>query len=243
MSSLSQFEKGRIIGMMEVEWLARLVASQLGRSDCVVRRCWDNSGYERCHLHEDLANFALDRTVIGKTATSSRVERLNPTFALQRHTAPTAGVIVWSVIAYNTRSPLVLIHVPITAQRNIHDILQPHLLPLMQQLPEAISQQDNARLHTARVLTDCLPLVSTLLWSARSPDFSPIEHIWYHLGWRVGHPTRLNKLEANLQQIWNEISQDIIQNLYASMPIVSHRAFALERVQQGIKSSVLLPFL
>ncbi|GFW89465.1 transposable element Tcb2 transposase [Trichonephila clavipes] len=32
---LSQFERGRIIGMMEARWSARRVASQLGRSDCV----------------------------------------------------------------------------------------------------------------------------------------------------------------------------------------------------------------
>ncbi|GFW34072.1 transposable element Tcb2 transposase [Trichonephila clavipes] len=37
----SQFERGRIIGMMEGGWSARRVARQLGRSDCVVRRCWD----------------------------------------------------------------------------------------------------------------------------------------------------------------------------------------------------------
>ncbi|PRD29393.1 UNVERIFIED_CONTAM: hypothetical protein NCL1_29538 [Trichonephila clavipes] len=27
--------------MMEAEWAATLVARQLGRSDCVVRRCWE----------------------------------------------------------------------------------------------------------------------------------------------------------------------------------------------------------
>ncbi|GFX77290.1 transposable element Tcb2 transposase [Trichonephila clavipes] len=37
----SQFERGRIIGKMEAGWSARLVAGQLGRFDCVVRRCWD----------------------------------------------------------------------------------------------------------------------------------------------------------------------------------------------------------
>ncbi|GFT48364.1 transposable element Tcb1 transposase [Trichonephila clavipes] len=31
-------------------------------------------------------------------------ERLNPVFALQRHTAPTAGVMVWDAIVYNARS-------------------------------------------------------------------------------------------------------------------------------------------
>ncbi|GFV08839.1 uncharacterized protein TNCV_3820821 [Trichonephila clavipes] len=38
---LSQFERRRIIGMMEAGWSARRVARQLGRSNCVVRRCWD----------------------------------------------------------------------------------------------------------------------------------------------------------------------------------------------------------
>ncbi|GFT30073.1 transposable element Tcb2 transposase [Trichonephila clavipes] len=38
---LSQFERGRIIGMMEAGWSARRVARQLGHSDCAVRRCWD----------------------------------------------------------------------------------------------------------------------------------------------------------------------------------------------------------
>ncbi|GFY07089.1 transposable element Tcb2 transposase [Trichonephila clavipes] len=37
----SQFENGRIIGMMEAVCSARRVARQLSRSDCVVRKCWD----------------------------------------------------------------------------------------------------------------------------------------------------------------------------------------------------------
>ncbi|GFT93146.1 transposable element Tcb2 transposase [Trichonephila clavipes] len=74
-----------------------------------------------------------------------RGERLSPAFALQRHTAPTAGVMVWGVIAYNTRSPLILIRGTMTAQWYVHDILQPHMLLLMQGLPEAIFEQGNAR--------------------------------------------------------------------------------------------------
>ncbi|GFV78170.1 transposable element Tcb2 transposase [Trichonephila clavipes] len=89
--------------------------------------------------------------------------------------------MVWGAIAYNTRSALVLIHGTMTALRYIHDILQPHVLLLMQRLPGAIFQQDNARSHTARVSQDCLLTVTTLPWPARSPDLSPIEHIWDHL--------------------------------------------------------------
>ncbi|GFV74298.1 transposable element Tcb2 transposase [Trichonephila clavipes] len=80
----------------------------------------------------------------------------------------------------------------------------------MLRFPGAIFQQDNARTHTARVSQDCLRTVATLSWFARSPDLSPIEHIWDHLRRRVGHPTSLNELGARLQQIWNKISQDII---------------------------------
>ncbi|GFW32845.1 transposable element Tcb2 transposase [Trichonephila clavipes] len=71
--------------------------------------------------------------------------------------------MVWDAIAYNTRSPLVLIRGPMTAQRYVHDILQPHVLPLMQWLPGANFQQNNARPHMARMSQDCLRTVTTLL--------------------------------------------------------------------------------
>ncbi|GFV69783.1 transposable element Tcb1 transposase [Trichonephila clavipes] len=120
--------------------------------------------------------------------------------------------MVWGAIAYNTRSPLVLIRGTMTAQRYVHDILQPHVLSLMQQLPGAIFQQDNARPHTVRVLLPflglpdpqiCLQLsISGIIWDGE-------------LGM---HPTSLKELETRFQQIWNEMSQNIIQNLYVSMP-------------------------
>ncbi|GFS67260.1 transposable element Tcb2 transposase [Trichonephila clavipes] len=101
--------------------------------------------------------------------------------------APTAGVMVWDAIAYNTRSPLVLIGSTMTAQLwYVHDILQSYVLPFIEQLQGAIFQQDNARPHTARVLSqDCLHTVTTFPWPVRSPDLSPIEHIWDHLGQRL----------------------------------------------------------
>ncbi|GFY07052.1 transposable element Tcb2 transposase [Trichonephila clavipes] len=109
--------------------------------------------------------------------------------------------MVCGVIAYNTRSLLVLIRGTITAQRYVHDILRPHALPLMQRLPGAIFQQAKARPHTARVSQDCLCTVIALPLPAQSSDLSPIEHTWDCLGQRVGHPTSLNELEAWLWQI------------------------------------------
>ncbi|GFX25752.1 transposable element Tcb2 transposase [Trichonephila clavipes] len=80
----------------------------------------------------------------------------------------------------------------------------------MQRLPGALFQQDNARPNTIRASQDGFRTVTTLPWPARSPDLSPIEHICDHLWRRVGHPTSLNELEARLQQIWNDMSHDII---------------------------------
>ncbi|GFX99296.1 transposable element Tcb2 transposase [Trichonephila clavipes] len=91
-----------------------------------------------------------------------RCGRLNPAFALQRHTTPTAGVMVWCVVAYNTRSPLLLIRGPRTAQWYVHDILHSHVLPLIQRFPCAFFQQDNAQPKMVRVSQDCLRTVTTL---------------------------------------------------------------------------------
>ncbi|GFT38649.1 transposable element Tcb2 transposase [Trichonephila clavipes] len=107
----------------------------------------------------------------------------------------------WDAIAYNIRSPLVMIRVTMTAQWYVHNILQLHVLSLMQRLPGDIYQHDNAWPHTAKMSQYCFRTVTTLPWPAGSPDLSAIEHIWYHSGRRVGYPTSLNELEARLHQI------------------------------------------
>ncbi|GFW36649.1 transposable element Tcb2 transposase [Trichonephila clavipes] len=250
--------------MMETGWSTRLVACQLGRSDCVLRRCWDQwiremsftrrpgSGRPRqTGLTENrhIVRNARVQSTVSSAAVQAQVapsieaqmssrtirrclaeghlgsrrplrvlllththrclrlewyrargnwtsvewnqvvlsdeyrfnlrsydnrvcvwrprgERLNPAFPLQRDTAPTSGVMVWSAIVYNTRSYLVWIRGTMTAQWYVHDILQPHGLQLMQQLPGAICQQGNVRLHTARMSQDCLRSVIILPWPA-----------------------------------------------------------------------------
>ncbi|GFT43571.1 transposable element Tcb2 transposase [Trichonephila clavipes] len=170
-------------------------------------------------------------------------ERLNPVFVLQRHTSPTSGLMVWGIIAYNKRLRLVLICGTIAAQRYVHDILLPHVLPVMQWLPGAIFQQDNVRPYKERVSQDYLRTVTTLPWLDSSPDVSPVDHIWDHLLRRVGHPTSLNEQETRLQQIWNEMSQDTIQNLYASMRDRITSCIALGGVNNVLNLSAFFPEL
>ncbi|GFT12701.1 hypothetical protein TNCV_5094631 [Trichonephila clavipes] len=63
-----------------------------------------------------------------------------------------------------------------TAQRYVHDILQPYVLPFMQRLPAAIFQQDNARPHTARVSQDCLCII-TILFGLPEPQICLLSSI------------------------------------------------------------------
>ncbi|GFV36630.1 hypothetical protein TNCV_104511 [Trichonephila clavipes] len=68
---LFKFQRERIIGMMEAGWSARRVACQLGQYDGVV----GTSGSERCHLHEDQAQDALDKPVVEKKSLRKKCTR------------------------------------------------------------------------------------------------------------------------------------------------------------------------
>ncbi|GFS74807.1 transposable element Tcb2 transposase [Trichonephila clavipes] len=126
-------------------------------------------------VFSDESRFNLSSDDIRVRVWKTRGECFNRAFALQRPTSLTAGVMVWSAIAYYTRSPLILIHGTLTAHRYVHDILQPHVLPLMAILPGALFQQDNVA-HSKDVTTLPPPHYYPSL-STGSPDLSPIKHI------------------------------------------------------------------
>ncbi|GFS96891.1 transposable element Tcb2 transposase [Trichonephila clavipes] len=103
------------------------------------------------------------------------------THTVLRHTSRTAGVMVWRTIAYDRRSTLIVLRGTLTGQRYVDDILRPHVGSFLYGLPGAIFQQDNARPHAARVAQDFLRHFQTLPCPARSPDLSPVKHVWDQL--------------------------------------------------------------
>ncbi|CAH1982627.1 unnamed protein product [Acanthoscelides obtectus] len=153
-----------------------------------------------------------------------RGERRNPQFFVERHVHHTVGVMVWGAIAYGSRSPLIFIRGNMNAQRYIHEVLEPHLLPYLDTLADPTFQQDNARPHVARVTIDFFQHndVTLLPWPPRSPDLSPIEHVWDMMGRRLLNlqcpPQTLEALREELVVAWNEIPQEDIDHLIRSMP-------------------------
>ena len=112
----------------------------------------------------------------------------------------------------------------LTARRYIDQILQPHMIPFMQQHPDVtVFQHDNARPHSARLTQAYLEAqgVDVLPWPAYSPDMNPIEHLWDYLGRqvtnRVPQPPNRQQLIQALQQEWVRIPQDTIRHLVRSM--------------------------
>ncbi|GFT07308.1 DDE_3 domain-containing protein [Trichonephila clavipes] len=126
--------------------------------------------------------------------------------------------MVWGATAHDSRSTLTVMRGTLTGQRYVDDILRPHVGPFLNGLPGAIYQQDNARPHTARVAQDFLRYCQTLPWPARSPDFSPVQHVWDQLKWQMPSCHSVHDLELAVQDLWAHLPQDNIRCLINSIP-------------------------
>lgn len=313
---LTEFERGRIVGLREAGWSNRRIGRHLGRSDMVVARCWQQwitegrvyrrGGSGRPRNTNEREDRAIRRAATSAPTTSlasirrhlppsrhpvvsretirrrladagirsrrplrrlpltphhrqcrldfcrpraswsvtdwrrvifsdesrfslsaddhrTRVwrrpgQRSDPAFVVERHTAITQGVTVWGAICWDTRSPLVVLQGTMTARSYVDSILTPVVLPMLSSRPGAIYQQDNARPHTARLSQQCLQGYDVLPWPARSPDLSPIEHVWDVLGRQLQPSRDTGELTAQLQRLWHDLPQGVIGDLIDSMP-------------------------
>ncbi|GFS62248.1 transposable element Tcb2 transposase [Trichonephila clavipes] len=92
------------------------------------------------------------------------------------------------------------------------------VVPFLNGLPGAIFQQDNAHPHTSRVAQEYLRHFQTLPWPTRSPDLSPVQHVWDQLKPQMLLCHYLHDLELVVQDLWAHLPQDNIRCLINSMP-------------------------
>ncbi|GFV49311.1 transposable element Tc1 transposase [Trichonephila clavipes] len=162
-------------------------------------------------------------------------ERYNSPYTVLRQTALTAGVMVLTLIAYDSRSTLIVMRGTLTGQRYVDDILRPLVGPFLNGLPSSMFQQDNARPHTARVAQDFVRHFQTLPCPARSPDLSPVEHVWDQLKRQMSSCHFVHDLELAVQYLWVHLLQDNIRCLINSMLDVWRYVLLLEVVRHAIE--------
>jgi len=146
-----------------------------------------------------------------------------------------AGVMVWGCFCKDKVGPLVFIEGTITGERYLQ-LLNDYLLPFLRELGdenEYMFQDDNAPVHTARIVKDWKydNLDNWLPWPAQSPDLNPIENLWDILERRVRMHKPLPKNKRELMDVledeWYKLEPEKLTKLIDSMP---------KRVKAVIKS-------
>ncbi|GFW81311.1 transposable element Tc1 transposase [Trichonephila clavipes] len=101
---------------------------QLRLQWCQARSMWNVTDWQKVVFSDE------SRFVLGIDDNRVRVwrhpgERYNSPHTVLRHTTRTAGIMVWGVRAYDSRSTLIVMRGTLTGQRYVDDILRPHTLP------------------------------------------------------------------------------------------------------------------
>jgi len=109
----------------------------------------------------------------------------------------------------------------------------PELKALIDKEPSHVAwlfQHDNARVHTAGVVTQYLESkeaawegrLQVMDWPSQSPDLNPIENLWGYikkkLRKRTNKPSSFNQLFDFILEEWNAVPSQILVNLIESMP-------------------------
>lgn len=162
-------------------------------------------------------------------------ERLDPANVIQRDRYGGGSVMVWGGISHSGKTELITIRGNLNAVRYCNEVIVPAVVPYIANNHADVLQQDNARCHTARYTQTVLLQnnIEVLDWPAKSPDLSPIEHLWDHIGRNVHNRDDVNNvrdLERALHEEWIRIPLHVIRTLLNSM---RRRCLAVIQAQGG----------
>jgi hypothetical protein len=137
-------------------------------------------------------------------------------------------IMVWGVFSYYGVGPLYWIQGTLTGAK-YRGILKAHLAPYLRELSKEkgqkfIFQHDNDPKHRSNVVKNYLgnQKFEVLPWASQSPDLNPIENLWDQvkdqISARKDRASSLHDVFRILQEEWEKIPLDYIQNLIESMP-------------------------
>ena len=144
--------------------------------------------------------------------------------------------MLWSYITCHGLGPLVIYDGRLNSSIYI-DLLEKYLPAIFQkfsleQSHKILYQQDNADLHVSYMTQEYLKKKG-IQQPANSPDINIIENIWSIVDTKL---LKLNiqntdDLKTALQTVWTDISNDIIEKLFGSLPgrlrqVINRRGFS-----------------
>lgn len=152
----------------------------------------------------------------------------------QPHDTHSASVMVWGAISINGVGPLVRIEGNIDAEGYL-DLFRYRLRRNYPGLYEGelVFQQDNAPVHTARIVSNWFKKKNIMVmdWPSKSPDLNIIENVWGQIKYKLRSQvfTDVEELWFEVEKFWKEeITQEFIRNLYLSLPRRIHAVLQAE---------------
>ena len=132
---------------------------------CRTLRIWDLANWRRVWFSNE-SSFMLERRDGRVRVYRRRNERFTPNCVVEVYNYGGGSVMVSGTIYYARKTQLVPIYGNLNATRYRDEILQPHLLPVIDVRRE-IFQQDTARPHTALLTMDYLQnhSITVIPWS------------------------------------------------------------------------------
>ncbi|GFT16719.1 transposable element Tc1 transposase [Trichonephila clavipes] len=210
--------------MKTAGWSTRRVAGQVDRSEFAVRNCWEQWTREGTHAPKTRSG-ATRETTRREDRRIVRQALVDPTVTRSTIRADVGATIILQTISRhlaeaNLKSKRPFRALPLTPEHRQMRLqwCQARLMTFPKWSPRAIFQQDNARPHTARVAQDFRRHFQTFPWPARSPDFSPVEHMWDQLKRQMPSCHSVQILELAVQDVFTHLPQDDIRCLINSMP-------------------------
>ncbi|GFX42887.1 transposable element Tc1 transposase [Trichonephila clavipes] len=219
-SQLSELERGLIIGMKTAGWSNRHVAGQVDRSECAIRNCWEQWTQEGTHARK--TGCGVNRkTTRREDRRIVRQALVDPTVTRSTIRADVGVAIVLQTISRhhaeaNLKSKCPFRALPLTPEhqqlrlqwcqaRSMWNVTDWQKVVFSDESRFGLGKDDNrvrVSRHPARVAQDCLRHFQTLPWPARSPDLSPVEHVWDQLKRQMPSCHSVHDLELSVQDLW-----------------------------------------
>lgn len=132
-------------------------------------------------------------------------------------------ILVWGAMSHTGVGPLIRVEGTVNAEK----YLSFFRYRLRRYYPGLYNgnqkfQDDNSQVHTADIVNNWFAKfdIERLEWPSKSPDLNIIEDIWGYIKYHLRGKTfyELDELWNEVSYYWNHIPQDLINELYHSMP-------------------------